>query len=117
MMPWSAAAGHPSSPLTGQSMCLINQRHAIGKQALHRRSADTLIYLTSSHNSIPALPDLVKPHAYILYSGHAVQWTNTMFNPYLMFGSVKPIFSVYYNKNGSISIFVASDALALAHFL
>lgn len=35
--------GHPSSPLTDQSMWLINQRRAIGKQAVHQRSADTLI--------------------------------------------------------------------------
>lgn len=39
----SAAVGHPSCTLTGQSMCLINQGHTIGKQALHQRSADTLI--------------------------------------------------------------------------
>lgn len=48
----------PPAPLTGQSMCLINQRHALGKQALHQRSADTLIHLTSSHNSRSTLPDL-----------------------------------------------------------
>lgn len=47
----------PPAPLTGQSMCLISQRHALGKQALHQRSADTLIHLTSSHNSRSTLPD------------------------------------------------------------
>lgn len=46
----SALEGHPSSLLTAQSMCLINQRHSIGKQALHQRTADTKIHLTSSHN-------------------------------------------------------------------
>lgn len=63
-MPRSAAVGHPSSPLTGQSMCLINQRHAIGKRAPRQRSADTLIHLTPSHNSLSALPDPGQPRAH-----------------------------------------------------
>lgn len=48
--------GHPSSLLTGQSMWLISQRHAIGRQTLYQRSADTSIHVISSHNPLSPLP-------------------------------------------------------------
>lgn len=48
--PTSAVERHPYGLLTGRSMCLINQRHSIGKQAPHQRIADTKIHLTSGHN-------------------------------------------------------------------
>lgn len=38
----ACCTGHPSSPPTDQSMWLISQRHAVGKLAVHQRSADTL---------------------------------------------------------------------------
>lgn len=76
VVPQNPAAGHPSSLLTGQSMCLINQRHAVVKQALHQRSADTLIHLSSRHNS--TLPELGQLSARSHLQSLLQRWKNNL---------------------------------------